>query len=511
MPVPLTLMQRFAKYVVSEKLITTGMKLVIGVSGGADSVALLHLLNDLRTNLNSRLEKSSVPEGELQLLYKPRTNLHLSLIAVHINHNLRGDDSIADEQFVKKLCSHLNIPVVVRSIHFESKADLENQARIKRMEILQQILSSYKYDKIALAHQKNDQAETVLMNLVRGSGITGMGGIKPVTDSVIRPLLTFDKIEIEEWLKANKYEWRHDKSNDEAQFTRNRIRNDLIPWIEKNLNQSAVDRLALQAKTFQLADDWFKTNSVKLLKKLTIDESVEQIILNLDLLKKLAEIQQFYVLRACYGKLSKTDHEFFMHSFEEIRRLFNSDGSKQTRLAHSVWVIKQYSELVLTTLDPAKEINDIRELIIDEERSHFVFLNWRFTLKYLKNMPKDIDNTKLMTNIFVDLNRVALPLKLRIRQPGDRFIPTGMTSEKKLKEFFIDEKVPKLERDNVPIMTDAEKIIWIVGYRMDARAVCSNDTHKILHITVEPVNAGRKRAANRAFNNKEGKNDIYEL
>jgi tRNA(Ile)-lysidine synthase len=487
MPVPLTLMQRFERYVVSENLITQGMKLVIGVSGGADSIVLLYLL------------------------YHLRTNMHLSLVAVHINHNLRGAESDADEQFVKKLCSHLNIPTVVRSVTFESKADLENQARNKRKEILLQIMASYKFDKIALAHQKNDQAETVLMNLVRGSGITGLGGIKVLTDTIIRPLLTFSRAEIEEYLTANKYEWRYDKSNDETQFTRNRIRKELLPWIESNLNQSVVDRLALQANTFQMADNFLKTKTVKLLKKMTLEDIPEQIVLDLVLLKKLTEIEQFYILRSCYATLSKTDHEFFMHSFEEIRRLFNSDGSKQTRLAHNIWILKQYDELVITTLDPDAETTEVQELVIDDERTHFVFLNWRFTLKYLKNIPKNIDNTQFKHNILIDLNQVTLPFKLRTRQIGDRFIPTGMTSEKKLKEFFIDEKVPKLDRDKVPILTDAEKIIWIVGYRMDARAICHDDTHKILHITVEPVTTGRKRSANRAFNSKEGKNDIYEL
>lgn len=487
MPVPLTLAQRFERYVVSNNLITHGMKLVIGVSGGADSTALLHLL------------------------YHLRTDMHLSLLAVHINHNLRGEDSVADEKFIKKLCSLLNIPMVVRSVKFESIANLENQARIKRMEILAQIKASYKFDKIALAHQKNDQAETVLMNFTRGTGITGMGGMLPLTDMIIRPLLTFCRADIEEYLVANKHDWRHDKSNDETKFTRNKIRKELIPWIETNLNQSVIDRLALQASTFQMADSFFKKKTVKQLKKLTLEESPEQVVLDLELLKRLSEIEQFYALRTCYANLSKTDHEFFMHSFEEIHRLFDSEGCKQTRLAHNIWIIKQYDELVITTIDPDQESTDVRELSIDEDRTHFVFLNWRFTLKYLKNIPKDLTGEKLLNSVLIDLNSVTLPLKLRCRQSGDRFIPTGMTHEKKLKEFFIDEKVPKLDRDKVPVLTDADKILWVVGYRMDARVVCTKDTHRILHITVEPVTAGRKRAANRAFNNKEGKYDLYEI
>ncbi len=487
MPVPLTLSQRFERHVVSENLITPSMKLVVAVSGGADSVALLHLLHQIRTDL------------------------HLSLLAVHVNHHLRGEESEADEQFVRKLCDRLNVQMIVKHVKLATDKDLENQARIRRNAILHNVLKSYKFDRIALAHQKNDQSETILMNLVRGTGITGMGGIKPVTETVIRPLLPFSRAEIETWLKVNKHAWREDKSNQDTRFTRNLIRHELIPWLETKLNQSITDRLLLQSRTFQQTDEYFKNHTLRLLKKAVIEDMGDSLRLDLDFLKQLSEIEQFYTLRTCYSSLSKTDHEFFMHSFEEIKAIFTSEGSKQTRLAHGIWVIKQYGELILTTIDPQSENSEIKELVIDEERTHFVYSNWRFTLKYLKNMPKNLTNTKMLHNVLIDLNKVTLPLKLRGRLPGDRFIPAGMTSEKKLKEFFIDEKVPKLERDKVPILTDNDKIVWIVGYRLDNRVLCTDETHRILHISVEPVTTGRKRAASRAFNNSGGRYDIYEL
>jgi tRNA(Ile)-lysidine synthase len=487
MPVPLILLQSFERHVVSEKLITPGMKLVIAVSGGADSVALLHLLHQLKTDM------------------------HLSLLAVHVNHQLRGAESDADEQFVKKLCDRLNIQAIFKKVKIDSEADLENQARNKRREVLFQILKLYKFDYIALGHQKNDQAETILMNLARGAGITGMGGIKPKTVSIIRPLLAFSRSEIEGWLKDNKYDWREDKSNQDTHFTRNRIRSELVPWMEANLNKSIIDRLLLQSQTFRQADDYFMKHTGRLLKKSIVEDTGEQVILDLAFLRQLAEIEQFYVLKACYRALSKSDHDFFMHSFNEIKRLFNSEGSKLTKLSHGIFVVKQYNELILTTTDPSQVSFDTKELVIDEERTHFVFYNWRFTLKYLKNIPKNLTLTKQIQNVLIDLNKVSLPLKLRGRLPGDRFIPAGMNSEKKLKEFFIDEKVPKLERDKVPVLTDSEKILWIVGYRLDARALCNEETHKILHIAIEPVTTGRKRSASRAFSNTGDRYDIYEL
>lgn len=487
MSVPLTLAQRFARYVINEKLITPGMKLLLAVSGGADSVALLHLLHQMRTDA------------------------HLSLIVVHINHHLRGEESDLDERFVRKLCDRLNVNCIVKHVRFTTDRDLENQARLARREILYNILKSYKFDRIALAHQKDDQAETILMNLVRGSGITGMGGIKPDSDSIVRPLLTFSRKEIEAWLKDNKFDWRLDSSNAKNNFTRNKIRLELLPWLQDNLNPGITDRLSTQAAIFRNADSFLRNHTGRMLKKLVLEDDNEHISLDLLLLRQLSEIEQYYVLRTCYSQLSKTEQEFFQYSFEEVVQILNSEGSKQTKLAHDVWVLKQYNELLLTTSNPDRELSEVKELDIDEERTHFVFLNWRFTLKYLKNKPKNQPEGKFNRHILIDLNKISLPLKLRTRLPGDRFIPTGMNNDKKLKEFFIDEKVPKFDRDKVPILTDNEKIVWVVGYRADARAVCNEPTNRILHIVVEPVTAGRKRAANRSFNVTGGKYDIYDL
>lgn len=467
-------------------MISAGQKLMIGVSGGSDSIALLHLLHQL----------------------KPK--LALSLLAVHINHNLRGAESAEDELFVKHLCDRLNIPIVIRQLHFESKADLENAARLGRREIMLQLKNMYKFDRIVLAHQKDDQAETVLMNMVRGAGITGLGGIPPISGIYLRPLFAFSKAELESWLTASGFTWRQDSSNADNSFTRNHIRNELIPWIAQNLNPEIIHRLYQQANSFRKTDDWLKTLCAKKLKKLIIDDSADQVVLDLKGLIKLSEIEQFYILRSCYSTLARTDHEFFMHSFEEIRRLYNATGSKTTRLAHKIYVIRQYQELILTTTQPKITEQSYQEMIVDIDKAHFVFMNWRFTLRFLKIKPKDLMDSETHFHLLLDANALTLPLKLRSRKAGDRFHPYGMQHSKKLKEFFIDEKVPLFDRDKVPLLTDADKILWIIGLRKAAATVCGEDTHRILHITAEPVSTGRKRAANRANNNSGGKNEFYE-
>ncbi len=480
------LAQRFEQYIISEKLLQPEQKILIGFSGGADSTALLHLL------------------------YLLKKKLPLQLIAVHINHQLRGEESDADESFVRQTCARLNVPAVIRKIQFESRRDLENQAREKRLEIMQKIMELYRFDLIAFGHQKNDQAETVLMNLARGTGITGMGGMFVKNNVIIRPLLIFSKTELENWLQQNKISWRIDTSNKNSSFIRNRIRNELIPWFENNLNPSIVDKLSSQASIFQQTDEWIKANLEKVLKRLIIDESTEQISLSLDVLKSLSDVEQFYALRNVYSMLGRTEHEFFHHSYQEVRKLFDSQGTKCSKLAHGVWVIKQYEKLMMSIKSPmATELPQVYE--IDFEKSHFVFLNWRFTLRMLKKRPTHLLHTTTFQEIILDLNSISLPLTLRTRQSGDRFIPYGMSQEKKLKDFFIDEKVPKYDRDKVPILTDGEKILWVVGYRLDQRAVCPEDSHKLLHITAETITTLRKRSASRTQASVGGKNELNEL
>lgn len=463
-------------YVLENKLFQAGGKLLLCVSGGADSVALLHLMSRLRSRQ------------------------HVTLLAVHVDHQLRGAESTADATLVKELCQQLNIPVIVRKIKLESRRDLENQARKKRYEIFDQLLELYKFDSIVTGHHKNDQAETMLMNLFRGAGINGLAGIKPASGRVIHPLLCFSKRELVELLQAEDIAWREDASNSDESFRRNRIRNSLLPLIESGVNPSVVENLSSQARIFLEADRLLRKNALKQLKKACREQTPEQYVLSVAELKKLSPVEQYYALKAAIANLSGSEQDFFRHGFEAIVSLLEAEGSKYLDLAGGIRIKKQYGELIVS-LKPGEEPKP-EPYVVEEDRNRAVYGSYRFSFKTLKVLPRDRHEDGL--NVYLDADKIRFPFTIRGRREGDRFIPLGMKDRKKVKDLLIDCKVPKFERDRVPICDDGEKIFWVVGYRVDARVAVDANSSRYLHITAEPVHEKPKRAASRI---KTGESD----
>ncbi len=467
------MLKKLRKYLHSENLIANGDKILVALSGGADSTALLYLLSRLRA------EK------------------HLSLLAVHINHQLRGEASIEDEIHCKELCQKLNIPLIIRKINLNPRAALEAQGREKRFELFNQVLGMYRFDKIATAHHKNDQAETILMNLIRGTGINGMAGIKPVSGNCIHPLLCFKKNELIDLLNKAGLEWKEDQTNLDIRFRRNKIRNVLIPMIENDYNPAFVDRLSLEAETFRKTDKLLINISGQKLKRALLDQKHDSISLSIKALQKISDVERFYILKKAFGIVSGSENDFFLHSYEEIMSIFTGSGSKQISLQKGVLVKKQYDELIILSVSEESAKSSSKPLICEPDRNIVLHMDYRFTFKHLKIMPHDPYVFGSAHSVVIDADKVYFPLSIRSRISGDRFMPLGMSKSKRVKEFFIDEKVPKFERDKVPIIADMEKIVWIVGHRIDERVKCDETSTRYLHITAEPVTDGRKRSANR--------------
>jgi tRNA(Ile)-lysidine synthase len=422
-----------------------------------------------------------------------RSHIHVTLLAVHINHGLRGAESDADEDLVRQLCLRMNLPLIVRKISVPAGGDLENRARNLRFQVFDQLLDLYGFDYVVLGHQKQDQAETVLMNLIRGAGINGLAGIKARQGRIQHPLLDFSRDELREMLMEAEIPWREDASNTDKGFRRNHIRNVLLPLLKDSYNPRIVEKLALQAEISAGAEELLAKNGRALMKRCLVEQNAESITLNADILANLSKVEQYYALRAAFNQISGEHRDFFSHNFHEIMGLMGSEGSKQSYLQHGIRVYRQYRDLVISSV--GREATPSEDVYVEEDRSRVVYRDFRFTFRFLKVMPQLKNDDPC--SVFIDPDKVSFPLCIRTRKAGDRFMPLGMSNLKKVKDFFIDNKVPRAERDAIPILDDGDKIIWIVGHRIDARAMIDDSSTRYLHISAEPVREKPKRAANR--------------
>jgi len=477
--------KRLMGYIRQHELLNPGDRVILGVSGGADSTAMLLLFSQIRYLLN------------------------LQLLTVHINHQLRGADSDHDQEAVKKLCYELNIPLIIRKVSLPKDGNLENEARKKRMEIFQQMMQLYQYRKVLLAHHQHDQAETVLLNLMRGSGVTGMAGIKPVSGHILHPMLCFSRKEIEELLQTAKLTWQTDSSNLDKGFSRNRVRHELIPTMRDAYNPQIVEHLVMQAEIFRQTEEIMLDRTRLQFKRIVIDINEEQAMLSLPLLRKLKPIERYYIYRKAIHKLSGVDSDFMSAHHLAIESVLAAGGSKKLDLANGILITKLYEELLISW-KRTEETPEEKEVEIDAERARVVFGHYRFQFKYLRTHPRIQEEGMNKYRVLIDADAITYPFKIRYRMPGDRFIPFGMEQFKRLKEFFIDEKVPKYERDLVPLLDDGEKIFWVVGHRLDNRVRYHEGSSRYLEITVEPTQENPKRAANRK-KNARGSDESDEL
>jgi tRNA(Ile)-lysidine synthase len=465
--------EKVENFCLEQKLFKRGEKIIIGFSGGADSTALL------------------------AFFYHIRSKYHLSLLAAHVNYHLRGDESNDDEQFVKQFCFQRNISLVIHNMRLDSVKNIETQARKIRFDFFQQLLKLYKMNKIALGHQREDQAETVLFRLIRGAGFHGLRGIEPQNSSLIHPFLGVSRTDIKAFLVSENLTWREDSSNLEITFTRNKIRHQMLPWIQENMNPNIYNRLNTLTSIFHDTDLILQELAQRKIENIQTTKDKGSIKIDISLLKKSNPTLRFYMYQYAFEQTSGIRQDFYYAHFQEIESILHSSGSKKLMLPHQVVVFKEYEEMrFLSELDViSTDMNNKRE--ISSIRTRFSFEDYRITMLKYKTLPSNTHLSEDKNEVYLDLDSVCFPLIIRHRQPGDKFIPFGMTQHKKLKDFFIDEKVPKFERDKILVFSDAEKIIWIGGLRIDARAALNKNTKMILKIRLEKLTHQKVRHAER--------------
>ena len=408
-----------------DNLVEKNDKIVVGFSGGPDSVFLVEMLMKLRENIN------------------------FDMVLVHINHLLRGENSDGDEKFSIEYGKKKGLQVFSRKINITALGKdmgltLEEAGRKARYDLFKEVFEKIGANKIALAHNKDDQLETFMFRLTRGAGLEGLEGIVAKRDVYIRPISEIYKKDIVEYLNKNSIPYRIDETNFENEFTRNSIRLDLIPFIEKRYNPKFKDKL------YSLIEEIREVNKV-------LEIRLEEYVVNNKLsIEKLKKLDKYLLSKVLIQYLYSYGIEVSRKKIQLIEDILDKGGSKDISL-NGEFVLKKEYDFLAIEKNTKKENQCIKEVEL-EIPGQIIFgeyvIEASFTDKIL------YDNQNFYTSL-----KMGDKLKIRSRKDGDRIIPIGMTSEKKVKDILINEKVPKEKRDTIPLVLYNEEIVWIAGIK----------------------------------------------
>jgi tRNA(Ile)-lysidine synthase len=459
--------QQVLDFIQQHHLVSGGDKLVVAVSGGADSVCLLHILAKLQKEL--------------------KIKLHLA----HLNHQLRGTESEADAEYVAELAHQLGIPAAiegrdVKGYQARQRLSLEEAAREVRYSFLAEVAGSIGTDRVAVGHTRDDHIETILMHLIRGSGTRGLRGLQPVTLwqstekrlTIIRPLLEISHQQTEDHCREHRLAPRLDASNLSLSPLRNRIRQQLLPLLE-SYNPAIAESLLRTGRI--VADDIaFLDEQVARLWDEVARQQEKSLILDKERFDQLPPTLKRYLLRAAAGKLLGSAKDIEMRHIEEMMSLATKPAGKRLNLPGGLTFSIGYNQYQLATdlaaLSPLPMLEGESQLNIPGETR---LPGWR-----IKAIIIDREEITEKNNFiaYLDLAKTGDKLLVRPRRRGDRFQPLGLPQPKKLGEFMIDAKIPQAWRGEIPIVCSGEQILWVVGWRLDERAKVSQDTKKVLRL-----------------------------
>lgn len=444
-------------YIEENRLVAAGDRVILGVSGGPDSMALLHIMHQLAPSLNIELQ------------------------AAHLNHGLRAEAG-REEALVRETCLALGIKyhtrtVAVADLARRQKISVEEAGRNARYAYFRELLAAVDAQRIATAHHYDDLAETVLLHLLRGSGLKGLRGILPVNGSLIRPLLQVNKGQLLAYMQERDINYCLDPSNDDPSYLRNRIRHGLIPYLQQEYNPriaAALNGLAVIARD---ENDAMETECRQHWTAVVLSEASETIVMNQPRLASLHPAYQRRLIMQALNCMSAVA-SWSRDDVEKVLELGHKSGSAcSLHLKKQVRVNKVYARLVFTTCLPAAvefayQITAPGSLAIAETGAAYQFI----LVDGHAYQPAGGD-------ICLDYDRLPEQLWLRSRRLGDVFRPPGMSGRKKIKKMFIDLKVPAGERDRIPLLTGlGAEIYAVLGLGISRMAELSAVTQTILVI-----------------------------
>jgi tRNA(Ile)-lysidine synthase len=441
-------------------------RVVVAVSGGPDSIALLFSLFLLRDSFS------------------------LKLFFIHINHLIRGEEARKDADFTAGFARKLGIPGRILNsdvalLAREKKLSLEQAGRYARYALLRRHAHQLCATRVATGHNIDDQAETILMNLLRGAGSRGLRGIHPcVGGLIIRPLLEVSRDEIMAFLSHHKLEYRTDTSNFLDRHLRNRIRNNLMPMLVREYNPHMRETLWTTCQMLKDDDDILQKISGRLFKRLS-DCGRDSVMLDISSISSLPMALQRRVLRIAVESLKGNLDDISFNHIERLRESMTKRVGSTVNLPGAMSGERKYQHLVIFKTPCAEECAEVKEAELEiPGMVNPEGLNIRIRTEICSYHPSSFTTTG--REAFFDMDRAIMPLRIRKRKHGDRFVPLGMGGSKKLKEFLIELKIDRKRRDSIPLLVDKEdRIMWVVGYRIDDRFKVTPSSQRILLVKAE--------------------------
>lgn len=448
------------------KLIEKGDKIVLGLSGGPDSVCLLHILNRLKDDLD------------------------IEVYAAHLNHQIRGIEAQKDALYISKLCEEMGVTFFLKSVNVpkyckENGLSLEEGARKLRYEMFYEIKQKTKSNKIAIGHNLNDQAETVLMRMMRGTGLQGLKGIDYIRDEVIiRPILDIERSDIEAYCELYNLNPRIDQTNLQSIYTRNKIRLELLPYMKDNFNPNIIQSIVRMSNSLRIDNDYIEQeSSVKFKEVSNLQDNTVEINLknyiNLHCAIKVRVLRN--AVKHILGDIKLLDQKHI----EDILDLEDSSKiGKMITLPRGVFVYRKKDSIILTTKEIVNEEIDFcynipSDGFIKVKELGIIIESKKMTADRYRSMKAD------KTSKGFDFNKIKGGIIVRSRRQGDKVkLATG---SKKIKDLFIDLKIPREDRCRIPIITDDEGIMCVGDYKISENYKVDSETKEVLKISFKKI------------------------
>jgi tRNA(Ile)-lysidine synthase len=459
----------------TRRMIQAGDTVLVAVSGGPDSVALVHIL----------------------LALAPKFSFQVAM--AHLNHCLRQNESARDEAFVVSLAEQLELPVHVerqdvRRYQKSQRLSLEEAARKVRYRFYHAIAAKFGYEKIALGHQSDDNAELILMVMLRGSGPLGLSGIPPVrADKIVRPLIDIKRTEIMDFIAVKGLDYVVDSSNRDSQYLRNKIRNRLIPELKAEYNPKLIDSLNRLASVIDAEETWIENLIQPIFEKVIVFEQQGKIGLDIsELNQQTIAARRRLIRKAVLRVKGNLRRMAFVHVEAAVKLAQKGPNSGVLDLPDRIRISRQNDVLIMS-----KEAQNLRHLAADPllaltpdyeyrlPKPDEIFIKEAALQIRFSEIPQEHTSDRHASGhetraAYFDMDKIRFPLVIRNFRPGDRFSPLGIIGQQKLKKFFIDHKVSRTERTKCPLVLSRNEIIWVVGHRLDNAVKIGPQTLRIL-------------------------------